>query len=82
MITTYDTNDPRLSAMRVITPSGRFNYNRSFDINTLPKINGVPVISNMDLETIGICPAALSTIDNIIKGCWHQYGVFIPTNQK
>lgn len=77
MITSYDTNDPRLSAMRVITPSGRFNYNRSFDINTLPRINGVPVLANMDLETIGINVAETKTIENIVKGAWHQYGVFI-----
>lgn len=76
MITTYDTNDPRLSAMRVITPSGRFNYNRSFDINTLPKINGVPVLADMSLDTIGIECASFDTVKKIIKGCWHQYGIF------
>lgn len=75
-MTNYDSNDPRLSAMRVITPAGRFNYNRSFDIDTLPKINGVPVISNMDLETIGIEMSTIDEIEKIIKGCWHQYGVF------
>ena len=77
MVTTYDSNDPRLKAMRVITPSGRFNYNRSFDINTLPKINGIPVLADMDLETIGVHMMTSSQIENTISGIWNKYGIHI-----
>lgn len=66
--------DPRTSAMRVITPDGRFNYNRSFNIDTLPKINGVPVISDMDLETIGVKASTVDRVLDIVKGCWVRFG--------
>ena len=69
------TCDPNVSAQRVITPDGRFNYNRSFDVRTLPKINGVPVLSDMSLETIGIYSIPHQRMMDSIAGTWRQYGI-------
>lgn len=71
------TCDPNVSAQRVITPSGRFNYDRTFDVNTLPKINGVPVLSDMNLETIGIQPMGNKKIEDTISGVWKKFGIHL-----
>lgn len=71
------TCDPNVSAQRVITPDGRFNYNRSFNIETLPKINGIPVLSDMSLETVGVTPMSKDRILDSIKGCWTKYGIHL-----
>lgn len=72
----YDRDDPREKSKRLISANGRLNYNRSFDVNTLPKINGVPVISDMGLDDVGVRFATPDEIEKIIQGCWSKYGVF------
>ena len=74
----YDPKDPRIADQRVITKDGRFNYNRSFNVSTLPQINGVPVIGDMLPADIGINVESMSTIEKIIRGNWSQYGVILP----
>lgn len=75
MNSNYDNHDIRNE--RPISKDGRFNYNRSFDIHTLPKINGIPVLGDLSLDSVGIHIAPQPVIDEIIKGCWRQYGVFL-----
>mgnify|MGYP001026336507 FL=1 len=70
--------NPNTSNLRVIDENGRLNYNRSFDISTLPRINGMPVLSDMTLEKIGITATLYDVLAKAIKGIWSQFGVFIP----
>jgi hypothetical protein len=58
-----------------LTKDGRFNYGRSFNVDTLPKLNGVPFTGNMDLPDVGIHLETLEGVKKMISDSWFKYGV-------
>lgn len=64
-----------ITQARVLFKDGRFNYRRSFKVETLPKINGVPIIDDMDLPDIGIDLTSKEDVQKIIANTWAPLGV-------
>lgn len=64
-----------ISKERVLTKDGRFNYNRSFSVESLPKVNGIPFIGDMNLPDIGVHVESVDRVKSLIADTWRPYGI-------